>query len=51
MTINELLNYLKDVKKRRNEYRNMCETAASKRTFKSEFSLFNKYIRTQLNNV
>ncbi len=50
-TINELLNYLKEVKKRRDEYRNMCEIAASKRTFKSEFSLFNKYIRTQLNNV
>lgn len=50
-TIIELLSYLKGVKTDRADYKKMCEMAASKRTFKSEFSLLDQFIRKELKNV
>ena len=50
-TITELLIYLKEVKTNRADYKKMCEMAASKRTFKSEFSLLDQLIRKGVKNV
>lgn len=48
-TIIELHSYLKDVKANREQYRQMCETAASKRTFNSEFAILNNCIKKHCN--